>query len=133
MVADLQERGLSYTETTCLINTDCIKHGRKTVTRSAVRTCKNNMVREVSNIEKQPQGNKDADVNGEYHEEKKAFQVRFPEQGRFCFGVAIVDCDEGPVGEHAHLFDYTCKEYRFYQAVQRDGEDINLRGEEANA
>ena len=38
-VADNRERGLSYTETTLLINRQCLQDGRPTVTRSAVRTC----------------------------------------------------------------------------------------------
>ena len=61
MVADCRERGMSYTETTLTINIDCIKHGRKTVGRSAVITCEAHMVHEVLGIEKRPQGNMDAD------------------------------------------------------------------------
>ena len=38
-VADYRERGLSYTETTLLINRQCLQDGRPTVTCSAVRTC----------------------------------------------------------------------------------------------
>ena len=56
-VADNRERGLSYTKTTLLINRQCLQDGRPTVTRSAVRTCELNMVREVNLIEKRPQGN----------------------------------------------------------------------------
>ena len=51
-VADYRERGLSYTETTLLINRQCLKDGRPTVTRSTVCTCEMNMVREVGAIEK---------------------------------------------------------------------------------
>ena len=60
MVADMCERVVSYTECTILINIDCLQRGRPTITRSAVRTCERNMVRIVSNVEKRPQGNKDA-------------------------------------------------------------------------
>ena len=43
-VADYRERGLSYTDTTLLINRQCLQDGRPTVTRSAARTCDMNMV-----------------------------------------------------------------------------------------
>ena len=62
-VTDHHKRGLSYTKTTLLINRQCLQDGRPTVTRSAVRTCEFNMVREVNLIEKRPQGNKDAGSN----------------------------------------------------------------------
>ena len=61
MVADLRERALSFTETTYLINIECIKNGRTEVSRSGVRTCEANMLREVLSIERRPQGNKDID------------------------------------------------------------------------
>ena len=48
-------------------------------------------------------------LDGEYRDEKKLLTVKFPKQGRFCFGVANVDHGEGPTGERAELFDYTCK------------------------
>ena len=65
MVADLREQGLSFTETTYLINIDCIKNGRTKVSRSGVHTCEANMVREVLSIERRPQGNKDIDSKWE--------------------------------------------------------------------
>ena len=58
LVADCREWGLSYTNSTILINRDCIKSGRITITRSDVCT---NMVHEVLNTEKRPQGIKGVD------------------------------------------------------------------------
>ena len=192
MVADLRERGLSYSETTVTINRDCIRNGRETVSRDAVITCEKHMVHVVSNIEKRPQGNKNADSKwgraryrwvtqllirlghdpdltdflnedgsipdcfnkelldqlsveailwwdevhkkcyfgllregskeqtrfphdengrynpeGEYREEKKHLQVKFPKEGRWCFCIGIVDQGDGTVGERGNLFDYT--------------------------
>ena len=62
-IADHRERGLSYTETTLLINRQCLQDERPTVTRSAVCTYELNMVRQENSTEKRPQGNKDADSN----------------------------------------------------------------------
>jgi len=59
LVADYRERGLSLTETTMLVNRWCVANGRETVTRSAVHTCEEKMVKEITNIEKRPQGKKD--------------------------------------------------------------------------
>ena len=64
-------------------------------------------------------GNGNYTADGDYRKEKKAFQVKFPEQGRFCFGVAIVDHGEGHVGERAHLFDYTCKNTVFIKLMDQ--------------
>ena len=61
--ADYRERGLSYTETTLLINRQSLQDGCPTVTRSVVCTCEMDMVREANAIEKRLQGNKDADNN----------------------------------------------------------------------
>ena len=60
-VVNLCEHGLGYIETTILINHDCLQNGRGTITRSAVHTCKQNMMRMVSNIERCPQGKKSVD------------------------------------------------------------------------
>ena len=62
-IANYRECALSYIDTMPLIIRQCLQDGRPTVTRSAVRTCKLNMVREVDAIEKRPQGNKDANSN----------------------------------------------------------------------
>ena len=62
-VTNYRERGISYIETTLLINRQCLQDGRSTVIRSAIRTCEMNMVREVDAVEKRPQGNKDTDSN----------------------------------------------------------------------
>ena len=43
-------------------------------------------------------GNYKAD-GGKYCEEKKALTVKFPKQGHFCFGVAMVAHGNGAVGE----------------------------------
>ena len=43
LVADYRERGLSFTETTILVNKCCIRNNRETVRRSAVCTCEQNM------------------------------------------------------------------------------------------
>ena len=56
MIANYQEQGLSYTETTMLINRWCIVNERTTVTCSAIQTCEEHMEHKISNIEKQPQG-----------------------------------------------------------------------------
>ena len=60
MVADLRERGLSLSDRTILINRDCLQKGCETITRSAIRTCERNMEQMTSNIERRPQGKKDA-------------------------------------------------------------------------
>ena len=59
LVADYRERGLSYTETTMLVNKWRIRNNRETVRHSAVHTCEQNMEKVISNIEKRPQGKKD--------------------------------------------------------------------------
>ena len=59
LVADYREHGLSLVETTMLLDKRCIRNNRETVRRSTVCTCEQNMTREVSNIEKRPQGKKD--------------------------------------------------------------------------
>ena len=63
MVADCCERGLSYTEMTMLVNRWYIANDRTTVTRSAIRTCKDHLAHEISNIEKRPQGKYDPQSN----------------------------------------------------------------------
>ena len=35
--------------------------------------------------------------------------VKYNKQDRFCFGVGIVDRDDGPQGKRIELFDYTTK------------------------
>ena len=90
-VTDYRELGLSYTKTTLLINRQCLQDGRPTVTRSAVRICEMNMVREVDAIEKRPQGNKDADSNWAKARHRFVVQMlvragppRVPAGGRLC-------------------------------------------------
>lgn len=58
MVADLCEQGLSLSECIIIINQDYLQKDHDTITCWTVCTCKLNMVRMVSNIERCPQGNK---------------------------------------------------------------------------
>ena len=51
---------LSYTETTLLINRQCLQDGRLRVTCFTVHICKLNMVQQEDSLEKRLQGNKDA-------------------------------------------------------------------------
>ena len=46
---------------------------------------------------------------GEYREKTELLTVKDNKQGRFCFGVNIVDRGDGPAGERIELFDYTTK------------------------
>ena len=46
---------------------------------------------------------------GEYREKTELLTVKYNKQGRFCFGVGIVDRGNGPEGERIELFDYTTK------------------------
>ena len=46
---------------------------------------------------------------GEYREKALLLTVKYNKQGRFCFGMGIVDRGAGPVGERIELFDYTTK------------------------
>ena len=59
-IADFRECGLGYTEITLLINWQCLQDGHLAVTRSAVRTCKLNIVRQEASMEQHLQGNRDA-------------------------------------------------------------------------
>ena len=61
LIADYRERGLSFTETTMLVNRWCHRNGHESVTRSAVRTCKMKMVKQITTIQKRPQGTNDKD------------------------------------------------------------------------
>ena len=46
---------------------------------------------------------------GEYREKTQLLTVKYNKQGRFCFGVGIIDRGDGPAGERIELFDYTTK------------------------
>ena len=59
LVADYRETGLSYSETTMVINVYCIEKILPTVTRSAVVSCEKRMVKEILPIIKRPQGSLD--------------------------------------------------------------------------
>jgi hypothetical protein len=61
LIADYRERGLSFTETTMLVNRWCHRNGHESVTRSAVRTCEMKMVKQITTIQKRPQGTNDKD------------------------------------------------------------------------
>ena len=61
LVADYRERGLSYSETTILINRWCYSNRRDDITRSAVYTCEQRMVRSVTKVGRRPQGKRDPD------------------------------------------------------------------------
>ena len=59
LLADYRECGLSYSETTFLINIYCIENDLLTVTRSAVVSCEQRMGKVVTSIAKRPQGSLD--------------------------------------------------------------------------
>ena len=59
LVCNYIESGVSLTGAQLLINIWCIKHGERTVTRSAVFSCVQRMKKKVSLIKKRPQGNTD--------------------------------------------------------------------------
>ena len=46
---------------------------------------------------------------GEYREKTELLTVKGDKHGRFCFGVGIVDCGDGPEGKRIELFGYTTK------------------------
>ena len=203
MIANYRERGLSYTETTMLVNRWCIASERTTVTRSAIRTCEEHMEHEISNIEKRPQGKDDPQSNwsqcryrwvtqllvrlghepdltdflnedgsippcfdktlltplnlagiawwdevhkdcfiGDFHEgtktqtrfcrdeegnydpkgefcdEKNALQVKYAKQVRFSFSVALVNKEEGVVGDRINPFYYTNKNIQLHHLLK---------------
>jgi hypothetical protein len=59
LLTDYRECGLSYSETTFLINIYCIENDLLTVTRSAVMACEQRMEKVVTSIAKRPQGSLD--------------------------------------------------------------------------
>jgi hypothetical protein len=59
LLADYQESGLSFSETTFLINIYCVENDLLTVTCSAVVSCEQKMEKVVSSIAKRPQGSLD--------------------------------------------------------------------------
>jgi hypothetical protein len=59
LVADYQESGLSFSETTFLINIYCVENDLLTITRSAVVSCEQRMEKVVTSIAKRPQGSLD--------------------------------------------------------------------------
>jgi hypothetical protein len=61
LVANYRERGLSYTETTMMINRWCLENDHGIVTTSAVVTCEEKMAKQVSIVEKRPQGKSNPD------------------------------------------------------------------------
>jgi hypothetical protein len=63
LIADYREAGLSFSQTTLLINMHCNKNNLRTVTRSAIVSCKKRMKRMVMPITKCPQGSLDKTSN----------------------------------------------------------------------
>eukprot|EP00956_Cyclotella_meneghiniana_P020465 scaffold36269_cov40-Cyclotella_meneghiniana.AAC.2 len=59
LIADYREKGLSFTETTMMINRYCYENGLETVTRSAVVTMEGLMKPKYIPIKKRPQGSDD--------------------------------------------------------------------------
>jgi hypothetical protein len=63
LVADYREHGLSYSQTTLMINMYCKKNNLRTVRRSAVVSCEKRMTRMVVPVTKRPQGSLDKKSN----------------------------------------------------------------------
>jgi hypothetical protein len=63
LVADYREAGLSYSQTTLLINIHCTKLNLRTVRRSAVVSCVARMKKTIRTVGKRPQGNPDKNSN----------------------------------------------------------------------
>ena len=63
LIADCREAGLSYSQTTLLINMHCHKNNLRTMTQSAVVSCEKRMTRMVVPVMKRPQGSLDKTSN----------------------------------------------------------------------
>ena len=64
LVANYRERGLSYSQTTLMINMYCKKNNLRTVRRSAVVSSEKRMTRMVVPVTKLPQGSLDKKLTG---------------------------------------------------------------------
>jgi phage terminase small subunit len=91
MICDYIESGVSYTEAQLLVNIWCVKNDKLTVTRSAVVSCVERMMKRVSLISKRPQGH--TDPNSDW----ARCRFRLAAQMLLRFGEDL--------GEYQHLLD----------------------------